>query len=162
MVSEARLNRRVSLLPKQFGVSDTMSYGLVFVISLVASVSSCIAVTGGLLVAVTAKYSEATSEQTPTQRMRPHLYSGTDIAMEAGNIVLVKGSPMKIAEALRLSRLTFRTIQQNLFWAFTYNMAAIPLAALGLLSPMIAAGTMALSSVSVVGNSLRIKRQKLQ
>ncbi len=87
--------------------------------------------------------------------------SGTDIAIEAGNIVLVKGSPMKIIEALRLSRLTFRTIKQNLFWAFFYNLAAIPLAAFGLLNPMIAAGAMALSSVSVVGNSLRIKRQKL-
>ncbi|MEA2660267.1 MAG: copper-transporting P-type ATPase [Candidatus Binatota bacterium] len=87
--------------------------------------------------------------------------TGTDIAIEAGNIVLVKGSPLKIIEALRLSRLTFRTIKQNLFWAFCYNIAAIPLAALGLLNPMVAAGAMALSSVSVVGNSLRIRRQKL-
>src|SRR5262249_11177737 len=87
--------------------------------------------------------------------------TGTDIAIEAGNIVLVKGNPMKIIEALRLSRITFRTIKQNLFWAFFYNIAAIPLAALGVLNPMIAAGAMALSSVSVVGNSLRIRRQKL-
>jgi Cu+-exporting ATPase len=87
--------------------------------------------------------------------------TGTDIAIEAGNIVLVKGSPLKIIEALRLSRLTFRTIKQNLFWAFFYNIAAIPLAALGFLNPMIAAGAMAISSVSVVGNSLRIRRQKL-
>ena len=55
--------------------------------------------------------------------------TGTDIAIEAGNIVLVKGSPLKVVEALALSRLTFRTIRQNLFWAFFYNVAAIPLAA---------------------------------
>jgi len=87
--------------------------------------------------------------------------TGTDIAIESGNIVLVKGSPSKVVEALHLAKLTFRTIQQNLFWAFFYNIAAIPLAALGLLNPMIAAGAMAFSSVSVVGNSLRIKNRSL-
>jgi Cu+-exporting ATPase len=87
--------------------------------------------------------------------------TGTDIAIEAGNIVLVKGNPLKVVEALNLSRLTFKTIRQNMFWAFFYNIAAIPLAAFGLLNPMVAAGAMSITSVSVVGNSLRIQRKKL-
>lgn len=87
--------------------------------------------------------------------------TGTDIAIEAGNIVLVKGHPLKVVEALNLAKITFRTIRQNMFWAFFYNIAALPLAAFGLLNPVIAAGAMAFSSVSVVGNSLRIKRKKL-
>lgn len=87
--------------------------------------------------------------------------TGTDIAIEAGNIVLVKGSPLKVVEALALSRLTFKTIKQNMFWAFGYNVAALPLAAFGFLNPIIAAAAMAFSSVSVIGNSLRIKRSRI-
>ena len=84
--------------------------------------------------------------------------SGTDVAVEAGNIVLMTADPLKVVSAIDLSKKTFKTIKQNLFWAFFYNTAAIPLAALGFLNPMIAAGAMSFSSVSVVLNSLRIKR----
>lgn len=87
--------------------------------------------------------------------------TGTDIAIEAGDLVLVGGSPLKVVEALALSRATFRAIRQNLFWAFVYNVIGIPLAALGLLNPIIAGGAMAFSSVSVVLNSLRLKRAKI-
>jgi Cu+-exporting ATPase len=85
--------------------------------------------------------------------------TGTDIAIEAGQIVLVGGDPRKIPMALNLSQKTYATIKQNLFWAFFYNTAAIPLAALGFLNPMLASGAMAFSSVSVVLNSLRLKRR---
>lgn len=87
--------------------------------------------------------------------------TGTDIAIEAGDIVLMKGNPIKAIEAISLAALTFKTIKQNMFWAFGYNVVAIPLAAFGLLNPMIAALAMAFSSVSVIGNSLRIKQAKL-
>ena len=83
--------------------------------------------------------------------------SGTDVAIEAGDVVLMSGDPSLAVTALGLARATFRTIRQNLFWAFGYNVAAIPLAALGLLNPMIAAAAMAFSSVSVVANSVRLR-----
>jgi len=86
--------------------------------------------------------------------------SGTDVAIEAGDVVLMSGDPRLAVTAIGLARGTFRTIKQNLFWAFGYNTAAIPLAAAGLLNPMIAAAAMAFSSVSVVANSLRLRRWK--
>ena len=85
--------------------------------------------------------------------------TATDIAKEAGQIILMQNNLEKVVEAIQLSRLTFRTIQQNLFWAFFYNIIAIPLAFSGLLSPAIAAAAMSFSSVSVVMNSLRIYRK---
>ena len=84
--------------------------------------------------------------------------SGTDVALEAGDVVLLNSDPRLVPTAIDLAGSTFRTIKQNLFWAFGYNTAAIPLAALGFLNPMIAAGAMAFSSVSVVLNALRLKR----
>ena len=83
---------------------------------------------------------------------------GADIAAEAADLTVVSGDVLGVVDALRLARRTLGTIRGNLVWAFGYNVAALPLAAAGLLSPMIAGGAMALSSVLVVANSLRLRR----
>ncbi|MEO9329381.1 heavy metal translocating P-type ATPase [Gordonia aurantiaca] len=88
--------------------------------------------------------------------------TGTDVAMAAGDLTVVSGDLRVVADAIRLARRTLGTIKGNLFWAFGYNVAAIPLAAAGMLNPMIAGAAMALSSVFVVGNSLRLRRFRPQ
>lgn len=86
--------------------------------------------------------------------------TGTDVAMHTAAITLMRGNPLLIPDAIGVSRRTYRKIQQNLFWAFVYNIVGIPLAALGYLNPVVAGGAMALSSVSVVVNALLLKRWK--
>ncbi|MBN2537516.1 copper-translocating P-type ATPase [candidate division WOR-3 bacterium] len=87
--------------------------------------------------------------------------TGTDVAIEASDVTLVRGSLAGVVSAVRLSRASFRKIRQNLFWAFFYNLLAVPLAMLGLLHPLIAEAAMAMSSINVVTNSLRLKRARV-
>jgi len=85
---------------------------------------------------------------------------GTDVAMHAAGITLMRGDPRLIPAALEISRKTYGKIRQNLFWAFIYNLIGIPLAAFGLLNPVLAGAAMALSSVCVVSNALLLKSWK--
>jgi P-type Cu+ transporter len=84
--------------------------------------------------------------------------TGTDVAMHAAGITLMRGDPTLVADAISLSRRSYQKIRQNLFWAFLYNIVGIPLAAAGMLNPVVAGAAMALSSVSVIGNALLLRR----
>jgi P-type Cu+ transporter len=86
--------------------------------------------------------------------------TGSDVAMHTAGITLMRGDTLLVADAIDISRRTYNKIRQNLFWAFIYNLVGIPLAAFGLLNPMLAGAAMAFSSVSVVGNTLLLKRWK--
>jgi Cu+-exporting ATPase len=87
--------------------------------------------------------------------------TGTDLALEAADLAVVQGNLSAVVRAIRLSQTTFRKIRQNLWWAYSYNLLAIPLAALGILHPIMAEVAMALSSLNVIWNSLRIRQEKL-
>jgi Cu+-exporting ATPase len=87
--------------------------------------------------------------------------TGTDVAIEASDVTLVRGDLSAVVTAIKLSRVTFNKIRQNLFWAFFYNIIAIPVAMFGLLHPVIAEIAMAASSVNVVTNSVRLKRARI-
>jgi P-type E1-E2 ATPase len=89
------------------------------------------------------------------------LGTGTDVAIQTSDITLLKGDLSGVTSAIALSHRTIAVIRQNFFWAFAYNVVGIPLAALGMLNPVFAAGAMALSSVSVVSNSLRLRRTSI-
>ena len=87
--------------------------------------------------------------------------SGTDIAIESGDLVLAKSSLIGVVQSITLSKMTFRKIKQNLFWAFAYNIVAIPVAIAGLLHPIIAEAAMALSSITVVTNANLLRRSRI-